>query len=204
MNWEELRRLAAVLREVPLESVLRTHGAKRDRHDRAKWHTEVGSVSVTGSKFTSWHHSVGGGGAIDLAMHLGEMDYRTALAWLHQHFGASNMTVAATATDSSASQLKQQAHVISEVRSAVVAPRPLRLPVRNDRVLSRVREYLTVRRHLPKQLVEQLIGSGKLYADGRGNAVFLLVAGKANHPVGAELRGTGNRVWRGLAHRRNA
>jgi hypothetical protein len=39
----------------------------------------------------------------------------------------------------------------------------------------------------------------KLYADNRGNAVFLLVAGKANHPVGAELRGTGTRAWRGMA-----
>ena len=32
-----------------------------------------------------------------------------------------------------------------------------------------------------------------------GNAVFLMVAGKANRPVGAELRGTGKRPWRGMA-----
>jgi hypothetical protein len=41
--------------------------------------------------------------------------------------------------------------------------------------------------------------AGRLYADHRGNAVFLLVAGKAQRPVGAELRGTGPQVWRGLA-----
>lgn len=29
--------------------------------------------------------------------------------------------------------------------------------------------------------------------------MFLLVAGKPNRPVGAELRGTGPRVWRGMA-----
>ena len=40
---------------------------------------------------------------------------------------------------------------------------------------------------------------GKIYADARSNAVFLLVAGKSERPVGAELRGTGPRVWRGLA-----
>jgi hypothetical protein len=58
---------------------------------------------------------------------------------------------------------------------------------------------LTVRRRLPSHLVEPLITSGKLYADGRGNAVFLMVAGKANRPIGAELRGTGDGIWRGLA-----
>ena len=40
--------------------------------------------------------------------------------------------------------------------------------------------------------------SGQLYADCRGNAVFVLVAGKANRPVGAELRGTGPRVGAGI------
>jgi hypothetical protein len=44
-----------------------------------------------------------------------------------------------------------------------------------------------------------LLDDGELYADGRGNAVFLMVAGKPNRPIGAELRGTGNRRWRGLA-----
>ena len=48
-------------------------------------------------------------------------------------------------------------------------------------------------------MLEPLIEAGKVYADQRANAVFLLVAGKANRPVGAELRGTGHRVWRGMA-----
>ena len=66
-------------------------------------------------------------------------------------------------------------------------------------MLGRVLQYLTGRRHLPASLLAPLVESGKLYADSRGNAVFLLVAGKANRPVGAELRGTGPRVWRGMA-----
>lgn len=64
---------------------------------------------------------------------------------------------------------------------------------------SRVLRYLTERRHLPSALLEPLLESGRLYADQLGNAVFLLVAGKTNRPVGAELRGTGPRVWRGMA-----
>jgi hypothetical protein len=62
-----------------------------------------------------------------------------------------------------------------------------------------VLRYLTRQRHLPLSLLEPLLENGKLYADQRGNAVFLMVAGKAQRPVGAELRGTGMRVWRGMA-----
>lgn len=39
----------------------------------------------------------------------------------------------------------------------------------------------------------------EVLADRRANAVFLLVAGKAQRPIGAELRGTGPRGWRGMA-----
>ncbi len=80
-----------------------------------------------------------------------------------------------------------------------VVGRPLRLPARQDRHLPRVLRYLTRQRHLPLLLLEPLLENGKLYADRRGNAVFLMVAGKAQRPVGAELRGTGMRVWRGMA-----
>ncbi len=66
-------------------------------------------------------------------------------------------------------------------------------------MLERVRQYLTERRALAASLLAPLIASGKLYADHRGNAVFLLVAGKPNRPVGAELRGTGGTAWRGMA-----
>jgi hypothetical protein len=48
-------------------------------------------------------------------------------------------------------------------------------------------------------VLNSLINEGKLYADTRGNAVFLMVTGKPNRAIGAELRGTGNHAWRGLA-----
>ena len=73
------------------------------------------------------------------------------------------------------------------------------MPLAVDRFLDRVRQYLTQRRLLSATLIEPLIQTGRLYADYRGNAVFLLVAGKTQRPIGAELRGTGPRVWRGMA-----
>lgn len=189
MNFDNLRRRAAVVREVPLETVLILRDAVRDRHDRAKWHSEQGPLSVNGAKFINWQRGTGGGGAIDLVMHLGDVDFRTAVAWLQEHLAIGHLAVGETTTHSPAKELS-----VPDRQT-----RTLRLPVPNARMLSRVCQYLTQRRCLPAWLIEPLVESGKLYADSRGNAVFLLVAGKANRPVGAELRGTGPRVWRGMA-----
>jgi hypothetical protein len=73
------------------------------------------------------------------------------------------------------------------------------LPAASLAKLQRVRRYLTEQRGLSATILASLIDDAKLYADARGNAVFLMVAGKPNRPIGAELRGTGKRVWRGLA-----
>ncbi len=187
MSRDDWRRRAAVVRGLALETVLTYAGAVRDRHDKSKWHTEVGTVSVTGAKFMNWERSKGGGGAIDLVMHLAGVDSDTAVAWLEQHLVMGHLS----GGQATASTFHE--------RQTVLHSRKLRLPIRDDHMLDRVMEYLTRRRHLASSLLEPLMKSGKLYADRRGNAVFLLVTGKANEPVGAELRGTGARVWRGMA-----
>ena len=84
-----LRRLAPISRGAAGRAVLLFRGAVRDRHDRRKWHSEQGPLSVTGVKFMNWHTGQGGGGAIDLVMHLADVDFRTALAWLEEHLAAS-------------------------------------------------------------------------------------------------------------------
>jgi hypothetical protein len=61
-----------------------------------------------------------------------------------------------------------------------------------------VKRYLVVERGLAPAIIDPLVASGRLYADNRANAVFLLL-GKKNIPVGAELRGTGPCPWRGMA-----
>jgi hypothetical protein len=188
VTFDDFRRRADVARAVPLETVLIFRGAVRDRHDKSKWHTEQGPLSVTGPKFMNWQRGQGGGGAIDLVMHLAAVDYRAAVHWLQQHIAVGHLAVSEAAT-----------HASRQEPSLPERPHLLRLPAPDDRLLGRVRRYLTRRRHLSASLLEPLLESGKLYADRRGNAVFLLVAGKANRPVGAELRGTGPRVWRGMA-----
>jgi len=192
MNRDEFRRRAGVVRSIRLETVLTQWGAERDRSDRSRWRTERGPLSVTGSQFFNWHRNQGGGGAIDLVMHLGELDYRSAVAWLEQHLGSVAAFSTASSTSNDDSPRSSGLHAKATVRT-------LRLPTANPANLQRVRRYLIEQRCLSANLIEPLIESGKVYADGRGNAVFLMVAGKPNRAVGAELRGTGNRVWRGLA-----
>ena len=210
------RRRVAELRAIPLTVVLTYRGAERDRSDRAKWHTERGPITVTGEKFWSWTQESGGGGAIDLVMHLADVSYRSARQWLEQHLG--NTLATYQATESSSSPLTSTPPTSTPLNSTPLnssgsteasrgsrsdgdrsSRSPLRLPVRDERRLPQVRGYLERERGLPAQVLDALIRAGKLYADTRNNAVFVLVSGRAEQPVGAELRGTGPRIWRGVA-----
>ena len=136
----------------------------------------------------SWRRGHGGGGAIDLVMYLAAVDFRAAVEWLEQHLAVGPIGGGQTA-----------AHPLARSAAARGPHGSLRLPVPTHRLLERVRQYLIQRRGLCATLLDPLIQSGGIYADDRGNAVFLLVTGKAQRPVGAELRGTGPQVWRGMA-----
>ena len=174
MNSDQRAR-ADGLRALPLEEVLTQSGARPDPHDPCKWHTARGVLSVRGAKFFNWHRSQGGGGAIDLVIHLHQLPFHDALHWLEQH-GSPSTTVA----------------------PAPEPPAPLRLPVPAPGQFHVVRRYLVDQRALPLPWVESLARSGDLYADARANAVFLL-RDAHGQPVGAELRGIGPVAWRGMA-----
>ena len=87
MTPDDFRRQADLVRAIPLEVVLTSWGAVRDRRDKSQWRTQRGPLSVTGTKFFNWHACHGGGGAIDLVMHLGGWDARQAIDWLWRHLG---------------------------------------------------------------------------------------------------------------------
>ena len=80
MNFDDFRRRADRVRDLPLETVLTLRHAVRNPRDPQKWHTEQGPLSITGQKFTNWRRNTGGGGAIDLVMHLADLD---ALSLIH-------------------------------------------------------------------------------------------------------------------------
>ena len=179
MTFQEIGRRADRLRAIPLEAVLETSGARRDRADKAKWHTQEGTLSVNGVKFMNWHRQTGGGGAIDLIIHLNHCDFKAAVRWLDCHFPGPGPSKPAPLYRPS-------------------SPSRLVLPYKDASQLARVKHYLLHHRRIPIGLIQPLIESGTLYADTRGNAVFLLLDNR-NMPIGAELRGTSLRPWRGMA-----
>jgi hypothetical protein len=174
---QDIRRRADHVRGVALEAVLLAAGAAPDRCDKAKWRTAQGVISVTGPKFMNWDRGVGGGGAIDLAMHLNHMGFKDAVEWLWRRF--ANFDVR---------------------QPPPSARRNLSLPPPDAAKLPLVKRYLIDERAIAPASIDSLVESGKLYADNFGNAVFLL-KGEHDTLVGAELRGTrtSRRPWRGMA-----
>lgn len=184
MNGYADRQHTARLRALPLVDILRAVGARSDAHDPAKWHTDRGVLSVNGMKFFNWNDARGGGGAIDLAMHLNHMSFTDALNWL------ARLPVAPLRGSLRQSQ--------PNLPAQAPHPRPLAVPAPVAAALPAVLRYLYAQRRLPLDLLRPLIDSGDLYADQHANAVFVL-RNRHNMAVGAELRGTGPRSWRGMA-----
>jgi len=178
-SFEEIRKKADAIRNIELDALLQYFGSTKDHQDKAKWHTRQGMISVNGPKFMNWTQGTGGGGAIDLVIHLQGVGFKDAVLWLYDHFSSSFVQKS------------------SPNKSCPVKQR-LKLPQKEDKKLPQVQQYLINRRYLPEELIKNLIQSKKLYADIRGNAVFLLL-GKKKRVVGAELRGTCHQRWRGMA-----
>ena len=176
MNPALMPREVDRLRAVSLPPVLLASGATPDRDDKTRWHTPKGVISVTGCKFFNWNSGVGGGGAIDLVIHLYGLDFTAAIAWLRGRF--------ADGAPASSPPPESDPH--------------LKLPTPHTERLRAVKRYLMDQRRLSSDVVDRLVRCGDIYADNHANAVFLL-RGKCNAPVGAELRGTGPRPWRGMA-----
>jgi hypothetical protein len=169
---------APLVRRIALTAVLEKTGCTVDRFDTAKWHTPRGVISVSGEKFMNWTTGTGGGGAIDLVLHLTPLDFKTAVLWLADAFPGASLH--------------------PSCRPPCTSRHASCVPVRHDAALPRLRSYLMHDRCLPATLIESVIQSGRLYADEKANAVFLLL-GKEKCIVGAELRGTTPRKWHGMS-----
>lgn len=160
------------VRCIDLVRILDQIGATIDKSDPKKWHTPMGSMSISGQQFYNWSESWGGGGAIDCVMHLKGMDFNCAVTWILENFF---------------------------ITQPLSSQQPsIKLPKSQINKLPRVIDYLTHQRDLPSALVYSLIQSGIIYADDKANAVFLMRS-KRLGIVGAEIRGTMKHPWRGLA-----
>lgn len=176
-----LRQQVQQLRDLPLEDVAWQLGLNPDWKNFNRWQGRNHIIDINKSKFYDFHPNqvYGGGGSIDLVMHVNECDFTTALAWLNQHYGSSCMERA------SVHWAKQQASAIAVTNTkAEFTP-----PVEDEAQWLAVQHYLTQKRQLPVNLVQALHERGLVYADERQNAVFVMRS--LNQEVnGAFLRGT--------------
>jgi 5S rRNA maturation endonuclease (ribonuclease M5) len=186
-----LRELADQVRETDLEVVAANLGLEQDQQDHHKWKDGQHIISINGSKFMDWTADKGGGGAIDLVMHVQGVEFAEAVEWLS---GQSLTPHSAT--------YRQQSQIEDN------EPRLLEMPVSNERRWIAVREYLVETRKLPAALIDRLHERGLIYADDMQNAVFVRYATHntdahwyRGEPTGASLRGTWgqNNSFHGLA-----
>lgn len=184
------------IRSIPLDAVMRHFGATPDPADpKRNWRTECGRITVTGERFYNHDLERGGGGAIDLAMHLGDFNFKGALAYLSRAFGS----------EAAIEQYRHDADMHARrIIENTKAPTPhTGLPESVPERLSQVQAYLVAKRGISPEIVKEAIGKGNLYADRYGNCCFSLrdVTGRK---IGVELRGSydapfhGNRGEKGL------
>jgi hypothetical protein len=183
MDAIELQRIRAV----PLEAVLEGFGAQRDSKDpRRNWRVAHSRITVTGERFFDHNQDVGGGGALDLTLHLMGRDFkrprrddlREATRWL----GAADRAMQATTPTPATSA------------AMIAAAEPAQPPESDPSRIGRVRWYLTQRRAIPESIVDREIERGSLFADYMANAVFRL-HDDTGREVGYEKRGTHDKAF---------
>jgi hypothetical protein len=191
MDAIELRRL----REIPLEAVLEGFGAQRDPKDpRRNWKTPDSRITVSGEQFFDHNQGRGGGGALDLTLHLmgrdfrqpAASDFRSAARWLG---GVGNaLQPPPSRAEPRQTSSNTEGHPPKPPES--VLPDPTRI--------ARVRWYLVQQRALPETLVDQAIARGDVFADSKANAVFKL-RDETGREVGYERRGTYGKPFHNVA-----
>jgi hypothetical protein len=96
---QTVQRWATVVQEVrslPLETVAAELGLESDIQRPQQWRSAGFDININGSKFYDWAVLKGGGGAIDLVMHVEQCGFRKAVVWLRDRFGAAATMQAAT------------------------------------------------------------------------------------------------------------
>ncbi len=176
-NWKtKYQDLANRVRDLPLEQVAHELGLDPDPKDKHKWQNSDHQINITGSKFYDWKELKGGGGAIDLVMHVNQCDFKQAVGWLNDSFGESAMLTAVTYH---AREIIQSEHLLQFVP-----------PVQDSSNWQQVRSYLTRERRLPSAMVDALHQQGLIYADSKQNLVSIRRDLSGQTITGAALRGT--------------
>ena len=173
---------ATVARDIPLVDVMESFGCIQKDNDPKNWDTPVGRISL--QEFTSptdvdifYNHDLakGGGGAIDLVMHLGGYNFKEAMAHIATHLGG-----VATAEAAALYRVKKT------IKEAAAEPAtPYVVPTGVDSTWPHVFDYLTRTRGIPMGVVNRYHEMGRLRSDAYQNVIFV-----SDTKNGHSLRGT--------------
>jgi hypothetical protein len=182
----KISELADQVRGIPLRDVLEHYGFEvRPEGTTLRAKDAHHNIVVTGSRWFDNKAGVGGGGAIDLVIHLAKVDFPAACRLLAAEF----------------LPLAAGRRALSFPRSWQESPHPEKksfeelaalYAVREDSNWTIARDYLVEQRKIPPPLVDELHGRGSIYAnDHRPNPSLVFLHRDQRGKVrGATLRDT--------------
>jgi len=179
----DYKALVAQARQLDLRDTIQTLGGAQDRYDTHKWRVNDEHISINGERFYNHDRQSGGGGSIDLVMHVTGYTFKQAVAYLN-HEAGPDLAVAAAANHGARERTTQAQEIVARGERA-----PFMQPQADEDRWPQVRAYLVEQRGIPRGMIDELHERGTIYADGRTNAVFLRTNAEGQ-AVGASLRGT--------------
>lgn len=164
------------LRDLDVAAMCEQLGLTPDPDDQNQYKADGFRISVSGQKWYDHNAQFGSGGCIDLVMHVHNLSYVRAVAFL------SNITV--NVSRGGLSQLHK-----TELKKQKTPATPPAVARHN---ISVVVDYLVLKRGINAELVNWCVDRNLIYADTRCNCCFRY----GDNSV--ELRGTGQRQWRAV------
>ena len=188
---KKARAKADQVRALRLPDVIQALGFEQDPADKKQWRDPERRFRITldGRKFYDHAANTGGGGAIDLVKHALDADYQRAVSWLADRFGSQD--TAADVAEIARYRSRNTVAAAQKARTPFKAPETLNEGIARSFLASRGLDYEYEDDSLAPLPAD-------IRTDARGNIAFLMR--DSNGQVqGAELRGTGDTPFKGLA-----
>jgi hypothetical protein len=155
----KISELADQVRGIPLRDVLEHYGFEtKPEGTTLRARSEHHNIVVTGSRWFDNKAGLGGGGAIDLVIHVAKVDFSEACRSLADHFRPSAATQKTLSVPKSSQQSLHPEKKSFEELAAIYA-------VRDETKWPIARAYLVERRKIAAGLVDELHQAGTVFAN---------------------------------------
>jgi len=146
----DYKALVAQARQLDLKDTIQTLGGVQDRYDTHKWQVNDEHISINGERFYNHDRQSGGGGSIDLVMHVSGYSFTQAVAYLN-HEAGPELAVAAAAQHGARERMAQGQEIVDRGERA-----PFMQPQADEDRWPQVRAYLVEQRGIPRGLIDEL------------------------------------------------